>query len=59
MILYSRLPKGEKEKPKSKRKVEKIVKDVDEEIVTDLKEIGQHNYDILIRKLSGNLARKI
>jgi len=57
-----RLPKGEKSKPRKK-----VVKNEEAEMVTemvetsemDLKEIGQHNYDILIRKLSANLARKV
>ena len=40
-------------KPKRVRVEHKV------EAETDLKEIGQHNYDIFIRKLSANLARKI
>ena len=49
-----RLPRGEKCKPVKKREVARK-----EVVETDLKEIGHHNYDIFIRKLSANLARKI
>ena len=48
-----RLPKGEKEKSKTKKKAERVEKDVESDLMEselDLKEIGQHNYDILVRK---------
>ena len=59
-----RLPKGEKSKPKKKVLTdegthEDTVVEMVETSEMDLKEIGQHNYDILIRKLSANLARKV
>ena len=54
------LPKGEKSKHKKKVDNEAALEMREvESSELDLKEIGQHNYDILIRKLSANLARKI
>ena len=49
-----KLPRGEKTKKPRKR-----VEVAEAEAGVDLKEVGQHNYDLLVRKLSANLARKL
>ena len=49
-----KLPRGEKTKKPRKR-----MEVAEAEAGVDLKEVGQHNYDLLVRKLSANLARKL
>ena len=56
LLLHSdlKLPRGEKTKKPRKR-----LEVAEAEAGVDLKEVGQHNYDLLVRKLSANLARKL
>ena len=54
LLTDLKLPRGEKTKKPRKR-----VEVAEAEAGVDLKEVGQHNYDLLVRKLSANLARKL
>lgn len=53
-----RLPKGEKEKSSRKKMAERKVESCGEENL-ELREVTLNNLDILKRKLSANLARKV
>ena len=53
-----RLPRGEKEKSSRKTMAERKVESCGEENL-ELREVTLNNLDILKRKLSANLARKV
>merc|ERR1712062_321907 len=53
-----RLPKGEKEKSSRKKLAERKMESCGEEKL-ELREVTLNNLDILKRKLSANLARKV
>ena len=60
-MLYNslvRLPRGEKEKS-SRKKLKETSKEICGEENVELREVTLSNLDILKRKLSANLARKI
>ena len=57
-INMDRLPRGEKEKSSRKKMVERKVEKCEEENL-ELREVTLNNLDILKRKLSANLARKV
>ena len=56
-INMDRLPRGEKEKSSRKKMVERKVESCEENL--ELREVTLNNLDILKRKLSANLARKL
>ena len=57
-INIYRLPRGEKEKSSRKKMAERKVERCGEENL-ELREVTLNNLDILKRKLSANLARKV